>query len=49
MGWKRKFLAVSQSDYENVATIALNVWKTAHGWCAVYAGIGTRFGAYAHL
>lgn len=35
------------SDYENIATIALNVWKTNSGWRAIYAGIGTRFGAYS--
>jgi predicted GH43/DUF377 family glycosyl hydrolase len=33
--------------YENAATIALNVWKTPTGWRAIYAGIGTKFGAYS--
>lgn len=36
-----------QADYENAATIALNVWHTGKRWRAVYAGIGTRFGAYS--
>jgi len=36
-----------ESDYENAATIALNVWKTGAGYRAIYAGIGSRFGAYA--
>ena len=36
-----------EADYENAATIALNPWKTADGWRALYAGIGTKFGAYA--
>lgn len=35
------------ADYENAATIALNVWPTASGYRAIYAGIGTRFGAYS--
>jgi len=35
------------ADYENAATIALNVWKTKTRWRAIYAGIGTRFGAYS--
>jgi len=34
-------------DYENAATIALNVWKTKKRWRAIYAAIGTRFGAYS--
>lgn len=33
--------------YENAATIALNVWKTATNWRAIYAGIGSQFGAYS--
>lgn len=33
--------------YENAATIALNSWKTARGYHAIYAGIGTKFGAYS--
>lgn len=36
-----------EADYENAATIALNVWKTHNGWRAIYAGIGSRFGAYS--
>lgn len=36
-----------EADYENAATIALNVWKTPKRWRAIYAGIGTRFGAYS--
>jgi hypothetical protein len=35
------------ADYENAATIALNVWRTRTRWRAIYAGIGTRFGAYS--
>lgn len=35
------------ADYENAATIALNVWPVKDGWRAIYAGIGTRFGAYS--
>lgn len=34
-------------DYENAATIALNVWRTKTRMRAIYAGIGTRFGAYS--
>jgi hypothetical protein len=37
----------ADADYENAATIALNVWRTRSGWRAIYAGIGTRFGAYS--
>jgi len=33
--------------YENAATIALNVWQTKTRWRAIYAAIGTRFGAYS--
>ncbi len=36
-----------EADYENAATIALNVWKTDSEYRAIYAGIGTRFGAYS--
>jgi len=35
------------AHYENAATIALNVWRVKHGWRAIYAGIGTKFGAYS--
>ena len=37
----------ADATYENAATIALNPWKTERGWRALYAGIGTRFGAYS--
>ena len=37
----------AEADYENAATIALNVWKTRTRYRAIYAGIGTRFGAYS--
>ena len=33
--------------YENAATIALNVWKSKTRWRAIYAGIGSQFGAYS--
>ena len=36
-----------EAAYENAATIALNPWKVADGWRAIYAGIGTQFGAYS--
>jgi predicted GH43/DUF377 family glycosyl hydrolase len=36
-----------EAEYENAATIALNVWKTRTRWRAIYAGIGTQFGAYS--
>ena len=36
-----------EAEYENAATIALNVWQTERGWRAIYAGIGTKFGAYS--
>ena len=37
----------AEAEYENAATIALNVWPVKDGWRAIYAGIGTRFGAYS--
>jgi len=37
----------AEAKYENAATIALNVWKTKTRWRAIYAGIGTQFGAYS--
>ena len=37
----------AEASYENAATIALNVWPVKDGWRAIYAGIGTRFGAYS--
>lgn len=33
--------------YENAATIALNVWKMKTRYRAIYAAIGTQFGAYS--
>lgn len=36
-----------EATYENAAVIALNLWKTKTRWRAIYAGIGTRFGAYS--
>lgn len=36
-----------EAPYENAATIALNVWKCGNRWRALYAGIGTQFGAYS--
>jgi len=36
-----------EAKYENAATIALNIWKTKSGYRAIYAGIGTQFGAYS--
>jgi hypothetical protein len=36
-----------EAHYENAAVIALNRWKTASGYRAVYAGIGSQFGAYS--
>ncbi len=50
ISWFNKQVVLSprlDADYENAAAIALNVWKTASGWRAIYAGIGTRFGAYS--
>lgn len=37
----------AESDYENAATIALNVWRAGAGYRAIYGAIGTRFGAYS--
>ena len=37
----------AEAAYENVATIALNVWQTRRQYRAIYAGIGTQFGAYS--
>lgn len=36
-----------EAAYENAAVIALNPWWTGTGWRALYAGIGTQFGAYS--
>jgi predicted GH43/DUF377 family glycosyl hydrolase len=36
-------------DYENAGVIALNAWKTKTRWRAIYAGIGSKFGAYSIL
>lgn len=37
----------AEAAYENAATIALNVWRHGDRWRAIYAGIGTKFGAYS--
>ncbi|MEO8496139.1 MAG: hypothetical protein ABI614_13800 [Planctomycetota bacterium] len=38
----------ADAAYENAATIALNPWRTeSGGWHALYASIGTQFGAYS--
>jgi predicted GH43/DUF377 family glycosyl hydrolase len=37
----------AEATYENAAVIALNVWQTPTKWRSIYAGIGTRFGAYS--
>jgi sucrose-6-phosphate hydrolase SacC (GH32 family) len=37
----------AEADYENAATIGLNVWKEGQTWRAIYAGIGTKFGFYS--
>lgn len=34
-------------NYENAGVIALNVWKTKTRYRAIYAGIGSKFGAYS--
>ena len=34
-------------DHENVAVIGLNVWKAENRYRAIYAAIGSRFGAYS--
>jgi hypothetical protein len=34
-------------DYENAGVIALNVWKTRTRYRAIYAAIGSKFGAYS--
>lgn len=50
LNWFDKRVVLSprlEADYENAATIALNVWQTKRGWRAIYAAIGTRFGAYS--
>jgi predicted GH43/DUF377 family glycosyl hydrolase len=33
--------------YENAGVIALNVWQTRTRWRAIYAAIGSKFGAYS--
>ena len=48
--WTDKRVVLSprgDAPYENAATIALNVWQTKTRWRAIYAGIGTKFGAYS--
>lgn len=50
LNWFNKRILLSaraDAPYENAAVIALNVWKTRSGWRAIYAGIGTKFGAYS--
>jgi predicted GH43/DUF377 family glycosyl hydrolase len=50
ISWFNKQVVLSprlDADYENAATIALNIWQTDSGWRAIYAGIGSRFGAYS--
>ena len=50
LAWTNKRITLQArlaAKYENAATIALNPWKTATGWRAIYAGIGTQFGAYS--
>ncbi|MFT4587341.1 MAG: putative GH43/DUF377 family glycosyl hydrolase [Limisphaerales bacterium] len=50
MEWTDKRVVLrprAEAPYENAATIALNVWPVKEGWRAIYAGIGTRFGAYS--
>lgn len=39
--------ARADAAYENAASIALNVWRAETEYRAVYAAIGTRFGAYS--
>lgn len=36
-----------EADYENAAAIGLNVWQTSKRFRCIYAGIGSRFGAYS--
>lgn len=48
--WSNKRVVLQarrDATYENAATIALNVWREGQAWRAIYAGIGTRFGAYS--
>jgi predicted GH43/DUF377 family glycosyl hydrolase len=48
--WRDKQVVLrprSDAAYENAATIALNPWRTKTRWRAIYAGIGTQFGAYS--
>jgi predicted GH43/DUF377 family glycosyl hydrolase len=37
----------TDAKYENAATIALNPWREGEKWRAIYAGIGSQFGAYS--
>ena len=37
----------SDVNYENAGVIALNVWKTRTRYRAIYAAIGSKFGAYS--
>lgn len=49
--WKNRRVILGprlDAKYENAAAIALNPWQTEDGkWRAIYAGIGTQFGAYS--
>ncbi len=48
--WGEKQVILSprrEADYENAAVIALNPWPVPGGYRALYAGIGSRFGAYS--
>jgi len=48
--WSDKQLVLEprlDAPYENAATIALNTWQEGKVWRAIYAGIGTKFGAYS--
>lgn len=48
--WFDRRIIISPRDnagYENAATIALNIWREGDAWRAIYAGIGSQFGAYS--
>jgi predicted GH43/DUF377 family glycosyl hydrolase len=50
IAWFNKRVLLSprrDADYENAAVIALNIWKEKDTLRAIYAGIGSRFGAYS--
>lgn len=47
--WTDKRLVLSarpEADYEDTATIALNVWRSGDEWRAIYGGIRAKDGAY---